>query len=231
VRHGNEDAVWPSPGPASDSNPPFLIAVADGMGGAPAGEVASGEALAAIVGALADSSAAGPGAITLGFESAYHRLAGIVAANPSTTGMGTTVVLAAFHGESVTVANVGDSRAYRFGGGRVRQVTADHSWVAEEVRAGRLTAEEARSHPYRNVITRVVTGESLAVPDLFQLELAPGEGLLLCSDGLSGVVADAEIGRAIVPGDLARSVVELVALANARGGPDNITVAMAVRVE
>ena len=148
--------------------------------------------------------------------------------NRDLSGMGTTGVAALFSADGVAfVANVGDSRAYRLRDGTFEQITLDHSLVAEMQRRGLLTEEEALVHPRRNEVLRSLGVEPDVVVDLHQLELQPGDLFLLCSDGLSGVVRDAEIAE-VVRREAARPAVRtLVDFANSRGGPDNITVQIA----
>jgi len=140
------------------------------------------------------------------------------------TGMGTTAVAIAVAGESVCVANVGDSRAYRIRRARIEQLTRDHSVVAELVRRGHLSEDEAMLHPRRHEVLRSLGFEWDLDVDVEPAEAAAGDTFLLCSDGLSGVVDDAEIASLCAkrrPSDAARALVDA---ANARGGPDNITV-------
>jgi protein phosphatase len=125
------------------------------------------------------------------------------------------------------VAHVGDSRIYLWRDGKLRQLTEDHSWVSEQVRAGVLSEIDARRHPWRNVVTRALAGGEDPEVDVALLELRKGDRLLLCSDGLSGVVAPDKLAEIMgQPGDLPATCTALVAAANAAGGPDNITVAI-----
>jgi protein phosphatase len=143
--------------------------------------------------------------------------------------MGTTIVTALLDGDEWVVGNVGDSRAYHYTGRSVRQVTVDHSLVQEMVDEGRLTREEAAVHIHRNIITRAVGTEETVRVDTFRVGLSPGDMLLLCSDGLNEHVSDQEIARVLAGrGTADRKVRTLIAMANKRGGRDNITVALAV---
>ncbi|MSO57822.1 MAG: Stp1/IreP family PP2C-type Ser/Thr phosphatase [Thermoleophilia bacterium] len=219
-RHRNEDAfVCAAP----------LFAVADGMGGAQAGEVASRLATAA----LGERVTALRGATELVeiIRTANARIFAHAAQDPSAAGMGTTVTVALVDegAGTATIAHVGDSRAYRLAPGRLERLTSDHSLVAELVRAGRLTETEAAVHPHRSVITRVLGTEAVVEIDTTTVRLAPGDVLLLCSDGLTAMVRDERIlalaeETAFAPQALADA---LIATANEAGGDDNITVVIA----
>jgi len=141
--------------------------------------------------------------------------------------MGTTCIAAVLHGANAYVANVGDSRAYLIRQGQVRQVSQDHSWVAEQVRAGLLTEEQARVHGQRNVITRCMGAHSDVEVDVFTETVQEGDVLVLCTDGLSGVVSDEEIGSIVQQYEPEESVEQLIAHANEKGGPVNITAVVA----
>jgi PPM family protein phosphatase len=142
-------------------------------------------------------------------------------------GMGTTVVGLLLSGPTAAVAHVGDSRAYRLRNGRLDQLTQDHTWVHEQVVAGLLSREQARSHPLKNVVTRALGGESEVVVDVREVQVQPGDIYLLCSDGLTGMLSDSEIRERLGSGrglhEICRS---LVNEANARGGLDNVTVVL-----
>ncbi len=205
---------------------PPLFAVADGMGGAQAGELASHLAATAL--AERERGVRGEEAVAELVQAANERVYRRAVEDPSAAGMGTTVTVALFDADSGTVAigHVGDSRAYRIRDGQLEQLTADHSLVAELVRSGRLTPEQAADHPHRSVITRALGTEASVDVDTFTMETAPGDLYLLCSDGLTTMVGDERI-LAIVdeaerePGAVARSLVQA---ANGAGGEDNITV-------
>ncbi len=213
-----------------------LLVVADGMGGHRGGATASREALATIAGAFAAGASAGSSdpaeALRTAIELANEHIHAIAAGDPGLAGMGTTVVafLLGADGRG-TVAHVGDSRAYRLRGGRLEALTTDHSVVAEMLRRGALTAEEAAYHPRRNEILRSVGVLENVDVEIGEVELADGDWILLCSDGLGGVVSDAEIEEVLVaalsaPQPLERAAEALVDLANECGGPDNVTVAL-----
>ena len=205
---------------------PPLFAVADGMGGAQAGELASHLAATAL--AERERGIRGEEAVAELVQAANARVYRRAVEDPTAAGMGTTVTVALFDGDSGTIAvgHVGDSRAYRIRNGMLEQLTADHSLVAELVRSGRLTPEQAAEHPHRSVITRALGTEARVDVDTFTMEAQPGDLYLLCSDGLTTMVGDGEIlavadGAGREPEMVAR---ELVDAANRAGGEDNITV-------
>ena len=221
-----------------------LLLVADGMGGAPAGDVASQLAVEA---ARRSVESQGFSATTADEDVADLLQEAVRAANdavwsrattePGTRGMGTTLVLAIVRPGRAAIANVGDSRAYLLRQGSLDQITVDHSYVAEAVQAGRLTAAEARIHSHRNIITRVVGTQDTVEADISLIAFDEGDTLLLCTDGLHGPLDDAEIATVLAesvladaglaPGDLTGAE-RLIAAANQAGGPDNIAVALAV---
>ena len=207
---------------------PPLFAIADGMGGAQAGELASRLAAAAIeeAGAAVGDEEGVVGAVRAANARIFERSL----TDPAVAGMGTTATVALVdeHGQTLTLAHVGDSRAYRWRGGELEQLTTDHSLVAELVRSGRLTEAEAAVHPHRSVITRALGTEADVEVDTLSLELAPGDLVLLCSDGLSAMVRDDEIARLLEGsgGDPHVAAETLVRAANAAGGEDNVTVVL-----
>ena len=207
---------------------PPLFAIADGMGGAQAGEVASGLAAAAFEeGASAIQGEEGVARVVRAanariFERAVH--------DPAVAGMGTTATVAVVDEDAatVTIAHVGDSRAYLYRQGSLEQLTTDHSLVAELVRSGRLTEDEAAVHPHRSVITRALGTDADVDVDTRTLDVLPGDLVLLCSDGLSAMVRDEDIVRLLESnGGAPREAAEaLVEAANAAGGEDNVTVVL-----
>jgi serine/threonine protein phosphatase PrpC len=209
---------------------PPLFAVADGMGGAQAGEVASSLAAAALSGALADRdgvAASDAEQIVAGLIQEANTLVHERATHDATaSGMGTTMTVALVAGdERVTIGHVGDSRAYLLRDGSLEQLTDDHSLVAELVRRGELSAAEAQVHPQRSVITRALGTDPEVEIDVFSIEGRDRDLFLLCSDGLSTMV-DADTMAEIVGrgrGDLAAATRELIRAANESGGDDNIT--------
>jgi PPM family protein phosphatase len=216
VRHHNEDRSLARPA---------ILAVADGMGGAKAGEVAAQVAVDA-VGRLGPAVTAQDvrGAVARA-NRAIRRMA---SEDPDKSGMGTTLTAALLGDGTLEVVHVGDSRAYLWREGALSQVTEDHSVVAELVRRGSITEEEAETHPHRNVITRALGAEAEVDADAVSAELRDGDVILLCSDGLSSYVPAGDIAGVLEDAtDLAAAARELVARANAAGGTDNVTVVLA----
>jgi len=202
---------------------PPLYAVADGMGGHEAGEVASRLAVAE----LAKCVVAGRPLDTESVLGALDDANRVIVERPQEGRMGTTVTglagVETASGPRMLVFNVGDSRVYRLSGGRLDQVSVDHSEVQELVRAGALTPEQARVHPRRNVVTRALGRDVIVRPDHWLLPATAGDRYLLCSDGLFGELSDGKLAELLVVGDPQRVATVLVAAANAAGGRDNIT--------
>jgi protein phosphatase len=213
-REGNEDSML--------AEPP-LFAVADGMGGAQAGEVASGLAVEAIAD-LAPEPENAEDALVEAITEANRRIHSKAQEDKSLAGMGTTMTVTLVHDGKVTIGHVGDSRAYRWRGDELAQLTDDHSLVAELERHGKLTAAEARVHPQRSMILRALgIGPEVEV-DTYCFEGHDDDVFLLCSDGLCGLVHDAVIAEVLGSAEsLDRAAKELIELANLSGGPDNIT--------
>jgi protein phosphatase len=204
---------------------PPLFAVADGMGGAQAGELASGLAAAA----LRDESselAGGEQRVDDLIQEANRRVYQRQSEDASASGMGTTMTVALVEDGRVAIGHVGDSRAYLVRDRKLEQLTEDHSLVAELVRSGKLSPEEADSHPQRSVITRVLGTDPDVDVDTFSVDTMPGDLFLLCSDGLTSMVDDETILRLVERnrGDLKAAAKALVRAANKGGGDDNITV-------
>jgi protein phosphatase len=215
-RRRNEDAYV--------SAPP-LFAVADGMGGAQAGEVAS--KLAATVLEDTDSGGrSGTERVTALIQEANRRVHERASADPTTSGMGTTMTVALVEDDHVTFGHVGDSRAYRVREGELEQLTQDHSLVNELLKSGKLSPQEAETHPQRSVITRAVGTDPDVDVDAFTVATEDGDVFLLCSDGLTDMVEDDVILETLEKhrGDLDRATKSLIAAANRVGGEDNITV-------
>jgi protein phosphatase len=212
---------------------PPLFAIADGMGGARAGEVAAGIAATA----LRDGrrNVIGEESLEAVIDEANRRVWERSVADPSTAGMGTTVTVAFVDAadERIVFGHVGDSRAYRLRGDRLEQITTDHSLVAELVESGVLTPEEAERHPQRSAITRAVGTERAIEVDVFTVPAEPGDLVLLCSDGLTDMLSEDEIAAVLLEADRdpAAAADGLVAAANAHGGEDNITVVLFEIVE
>lgn len=200
-----------------------LYVVADGMGGHAAGQLASKMAVQQLLQEYyGDPSLDIEKSLVQAIQAAnfaIHEQAQI----PSYAGMGTTLVAAVLRGRELYVANVGDSRAYLVRGRRIKQVTKDHSWVAAGLDAGILTEEEARQHPRRNVVTRSLGTCAEIEIDIFRLALQPEDTVLLCSDGLTGLVGDQEILKVIASRAPQEAANVLIDLANKRGGLDNVT--------
>lgn len=225
AREMNQDFVFTSERPVG--NLPNLFIVADGMGGHNAGDYASRYATEIIVKEIMECQEKEPAAIfRLAIERANHELVLKAAKEIRLLGMGTTAVLAAFWEDHLWVANVGDSRLYILND-EIRQVTRDHSLVAEMVRRGELEKEAARVHPDKNIITRAIGATDEVAVDIFEVVLEPGTQVLMCSDGLTNMIEDEQI-LAIVKSqrDLVEQVEKLVEKANDYGGKDNITVIM-----
>jgi len=204
---------------------PPLFAVADGMGGAQAGEVAS--RLAAAVLEEANGDELREERIVELIQEANRRVFQRSSEDPAASGMGTTMTVAVTGPDgNVSIGHVGDSRAYRIREGGLEQLTKDHSLVGELMRSGKLSPEEAESHPQRSVITRAVGTEPDVDVDTFSVDTEPGDVFLLCSDGLTDMVSDDTIQTVIAAGDgdLERAARKLVEAANSSGGEDNITV-------
>ena len=207
-----------------------LFLVADGMGGHRAGQVASGLAARAAVGALRGQGG-DPRALPERLRACVAAANGEILASsrikPELAGMGTTVVALLAAGGRMALAHVGDSRAYRIRGGAIRRLTDDHTVVGELVRRGEISARAAEAHPHRHVLTRALGVRRAIEPDLLEVEPEAGDVYLLCSDGLTGHVADAEIAALVAEAaDLDAAAQQLVDLANARGGEDNVTVVL-----
>jgi PPM family protein phosphatase len=203
---------------------PPLFAIADGMGGAQAGEVASHMAATALR-ELQSSGASVPELI----REANVRVWQHSVQDPAAAGMGTTVTLAVVRETegTVEIGHVGDSRAYRVRDGALEQLTPDHTLVAELVRSGRLTEQEAFTHPHKSVITRAVGTEPDVHVDTFAVEAQPGDVYLLCSDGLTDMLEDTDVLVAVEGSDGPDDAAErLVREANAAGGVDNVTVVL-----
>jgi serine/threonine protein phosphatase PrpC len=210
---------------------PPLFAIADGMGGAQAGEVASGLAAAVLEEATGDEHGdmKGEERVASLIQEANRRVYRRSSEDAATSGMGTTMTVALVDDGDGTIAfgHVGDSRAYRVRDGELEQLTDDHSLVGELVRGGRLSAEEAENHPQRSVITRALGTEPDVDVDTFTVDAEPDDIYLLCSDGLTDMISAHEIlGLVKAGGDLEDVARGLVNAANVGGGEDNITVVL-----
>jgi serine/threonine protein phosphatase PrpC len=205
--------------------PPFF-AVADGMGGAKAGEVASAMAAGTFEGE-SDSGEPAEAQLTRILREANRRIYELAVSDDSHRGMGTTVTAAKVTGDEVSLGHVGDSRAYRLRDGELEQVTRDHSLVAELERSGQITPEAAEHHPQRSIITRALGPEPDVQVDTYTLAGRDGDLFLICSDGLTSMISDEELGSILRSSDSLEEAAEsLVRAANQSGGKDNITVVM-----
>jgi protein phosphatase len=205
-----------------------LIAVADGVGGLPAGELASAAAIAIMSSLDSMESEGDPLAVlreTVGAASA--RIAEMVAQDPALTGMGTTLTAMWLVADRIAMVHIGDSRGYLCRAGELAQLTRDDSYVQMLVDSGAITREQAWDHPQRSLVSQVLQARP-AQPAFTMLRPDPGDRLLLCSDGLSDVVTEEQIGQALRDQvELDECAAELVKLALAAGGPDNVTVVVA----
>lgn len=224
VRTGNEDAAFTSN---------QLLAVADGMGGHAAGEVASKIAirtLAEISDGISKRSS-DPETIDALFRNSIIKIdQNLIAAseeNPARAGMGTTLSALLLRSESVVILHIGDSRIYRLRGNTFEQLTVDDTVIQELLKQGAITEEEIATHPQRSVLTEVLMGEGRHLPELIVHEVKADDRFLLCSDGLSGVVAEKDI-KALIKGKARGAAVDaLIEAANINGAPDNVTVIIA----
>src|SRR3954452_19312166 len=213
-RHTNEDNFY---------DEPPVFAVADGMGGAQAGEVASEMAIDEFV-QTRDPDAAAEAQLEQIAKAANRKIWDVAQSDSRRAGMGTTLTAAMVDGQYVAVGHVGDSRLYLFRNGALERMTRDHSLVEEFVRQGKLTPEQAEKHPQRSVITRALGPEGDVEVDTFRIPARDGDVYLLCSDGLSGMVSDSDLASIIASaGDLDAMARQLVEAANDNGGRDNIT--------
>jgi protein phosphatase len=242
LRENNEDKAefYEPDDPATLADRGSLYLVADGMGGHAAGQIASELAIKrTLTGYYSSHGDDEAEALVAAFRTANEHVFQVASGIPGRSGMGTTLTALALVQDRAVVAHIGDSRAYlvRRAGGRqgdtpdahADQITEDHSWVAEQVRLGALTLEEAERSPYRNIITRCIGTQPEIEMDVFAVSTRPDDTWVLCSDGLTGHVTDAEIAEIVfgqAPGEACRQLVEL---ACARGGSDNVTV-LTVRV-
>lgn len=233
AREENEDAfdvVVPEAGALWDRRGALFV-VADGMGGHAAGAVASQLAVNAVAAEYYEPQYPSvEEALRSGFHRANTEILLSACGDPRRAGMGCTLVVAAVH-ETLTVANVGDSRAYLLHDGHVEQITEDHSLVEAQVRAGLMSREEARESPYRSAVTRCIGSRESADPDIYARELVPGDVVLLCTDGMCDALTDADIARILGESTSPTlSARQLVSSAIAGGSRDNIT-AVCVRID
>lgn len=205
---------------------PNLFIVADGMGGHKAGDVASRKSVELFVDFVCNTDMTDPvNIIDAGIKLANDEVLELARSNSDFIGMGTTFVVASVIDNRVYIANVGDSRLYLIGSDIV-QITRDHSLVEEMVSLGEIERNEARNHQKKNIITRAVGVEENVVADIFQIEIAKGDKLLLCSDGLSNMVEDYDIKKIVANNSLEDAIHILIDKANENGGKDNISVVL-----
>jgi PPM family protein phosphatase len=216
LREGNEDSAYAGP---------HLLAVADGMGGHAAGEVASAATITTIAGLDADYPAADlVNALADAVASANLRLQEIIISDPSVEGMGTTLTALLWSDGRAALCHIGDSRAYLLRNGQFYQITHDHTLVQSLVDEGKITEDDVATHPHRSLLLRALDGRTVADPDLSTHETMAGDRYLLCSDGLSGVVTEQTLHQTLSSvWDPDKAALQLVELAIKGGGPDNIT--------
>jgi PPM family protein phosphatase len=216
LREGNEDSAYAGP---------HLLAVADGMGGHAAGEVASAATITTM--AALDSERLGTDlveALAAAVANANMRLQQLIIADPSIEGMGTTLTALLWWDGHAAICHIGDSRAYLLRNGQFYQITHDHTLVQSLVDEGRITEDDVPTHPQRSLLLRALDGRTVAEPDLSTHETVAGDRYLLCSDGLSGVVTEQTLHQTLSSvWDPDKAALQLVELAIKGGGPDNIT--------
>ncbi|MGE0599506.1 MAG: PP2C family serine/threonine-protein phosphatase [Dehalococcoidia bacterium] len=223
MRKHNEDSLL-----VREFGDATLLCVADGLGGHARGEWASARAVEVFADSVARNlPALHPDEAMSRAAAAANAAVNHESAALEARGAATTLVAAFARGDETWWLNVGDSRFYAVIGDEFRQVSHDHSWVADRVREGTISAEAARAHWKRNVVTKTIGFEPFVEPDLGRLDVSAGDLLLLCSDGLFGPVEDAEIARVLAEFPPQKAADKLVVLANEAGGPDNITVIVA----
>ena len=223
IRKNNQDSGYASP---------HLLVVADGMGGAAAGDLASAVAIDTIRrlenGVDGDQMLEALAGV---IDQANERISDLVHADNSLDGMGTTVTGAMFDGVELALVHIGDSRAYLMRDGQLEQLTHDHSWVQSLVDEGKISAAEATYHPHRSLLLKVLNGQPANDPDLAMVQVRAGDRLMFCSDGVCGLVEDDEIAEALALPEIEEALGQLVAVSLAEGGVDNITVIVADVVE
>ena len=222
LRKQNEDAAWFDEARA-------VFAVADGMGGHLAGEVASRMAIEAVQRMAREYERPGIAALREAVACAHETILAHAQDHIECAGMGTTLSVLWLGENYAYIAHVGDSRIYRLREGSLTQITQDHSLVEELVRAGLITREQARTHPRRNIITRALGTHGENEPDLLVTDVQDGDVFLLCTDGLTGMVPDDEIERTLRDCGIEAAADRLLALALDAGGRDNVTLILCAR--
>ena len=222
LRRQNEDAAWFDESRA-------VFAVADGIGGHLAGEVASRMAIEAVQRMARENERPGIAALREAVACAHETILAHAQDHIECAGMGTTLSVLWLGENYAYIAHVGDSRIYRLREGSLTQITQDHSLVEELVRAGLITREQARTHPRRNIITRALGTHGENEPDLLVTDVRDGDLFLLCTDGLTGMVTDGDIERVLRENDMETAADRLLALALDAGGRDNVTLILCAR--
>jgi len=222
VRRDNQDSGYAGP---------HLLVIADGVGGSARGDIASSATVEELRRLDAPPGDDMLSALAGAIHRTHDRIAALVAENPDIEGTSSTVTAAIFDGNIVGVGHVGDSRGYRLREGAFSQITADHTFVQSLIDEGRITEDEARVHPHRNLILRAVDGVHEPEPDVFMLEVGLGDRILLCSDGCSGVLGDEDLARLLGEGTPDHAAVSLISASLDAGSSDNITVVVADLVE
>lgn len=234
VRKNNEDSclVLPPWSHLAIKTGICAFGVADGMGGENSGEVASAIAIDTLkswIGKVGASDLTAASVEEL-FSAANLAVWEYAQSNSASKGMGTTLTVIVIKGEKTFVGHIGDSRLYRYRDGQLEQLTSDHTLVAEQVRLGKITKNEARSHPTRHILSRVLGGRQFIVPDVFELELKVDDRFLLCTDGVYGPICDEDMAEEIGASDIIEIPEILVSASDKAGGRDNST-AIAFKVD
>src|SRR4051794_37548685 len=222
VRKDNQDSGYAGP---------HLLAVCDGVGGAARGDIASSTAVLQLRRLDEPPSDDLLGQVAGALHRAHDRIAELVDEDPALNGTSTTATVALFDGHRIGMGHVGDSRAYLYRSGAISQLTSDHTFVQSLIDDGRITEDEARVHPHRNLILKALDGVHETEPDLFHVELAAGDRLLLCSDGASGVLPAGRLADILSGGSPDFAAVELVRASLEAGSSDNVTCLVALLVE
>jgi PPM family protein phosphatase len=223
VRGNNEDSAFVGP---------YCMLVADGVGGGAAGEVASATTAYAVAATASLMFGQEPAAVlTAGIRLAQAQVHAGVEADETRTGMATTLTAVATDGHRFTLAHLGDSRGFVFRDGILTRVTRDHTYVQDLVDEGRLDPADVAEHPWRNVVLRTVNAVTEGEPDLVDLQLVPGDRILLASDGLTDLVSEEELARTVASRADDDVVATLIASALSRGGRDNVTCALATVID
>jgi len=219
VRRVNQDSFYVGRVPGMG----YLAVVADGMGGHRAGEIASRKAVAVLRRELERSRLLPPVALAKAAQTANFEVYDYASEHPEVRGMGTTLTAVYLDDQIGLIGHVGDSRAYLIRAGEIRQLTADHSWVADRVRQGLLTADEARRHRWRNIITNALGATASFRLDVLHFEVRAGDRLLLLSDGVSMLLSETMLRQIVTGAEPQEAARQLLAEANDRGAPDNVT--------